>query len=1195
MPKNLLTDAIRHDGEYTQLLEALKKEFKASKPRPVLVNGLCEGAADALLISTLEDLQPSHRGCALLICAEEKDCVRFTATLRRLGLRAAFFVGRDYNFYNITASHEFEHERLDVLYGLRSGALDVVVTTPDAALGYTIPPSRLDDAVLTLNFDDSVDLRDLTRRLVAAGYTRADMVDGKGQFAVRGGIIDVYPPNGSFFDEDEVEHNGALALRIELFGDEIDRMGVFDVETQRIQTTVVRATLPPAREILPDEQAKQALKKAIAAQQRSNRDEIAAVTLQSEATVVENAIAEGAEIPFADKYISLIYPEPSCLLHYFTGRVPVALVGTSAINDRIKAAQWHMDQTVQELLEGGTISAKYAEYTCRSAVLDAFLDHQVTMHIDSMSYGLSGQKLAGMFGFRSKQMVSFGDNYTLLLEDMENYLSNGYRLCMLAENEMAAKNLCGLLVDRGVKATVEDESQAAALPRPGEVIVLWRSYLTGFELVSARIAVLSTNPETRAGHLVSGGKLGRKKKKKDSATKAIMSYADLEVGDLVVHEHYGIGRYTGIETLSSGGVTRDYIGIQYAGSDKLFLPTEKLDKVSKYIGAHADDGLVKLSKFSGDAWKRTKERAKASVKDIAKDLIRLYAERRRRPGFAFPGDDDFQRSFEAAFEYEETDCQLRAAEEVKEDMCANAPMDRLLCGDVGFGKTEIAMRAAYKAVMGGKQVAVLVPTTILALQHYQTFTSRMRAFGVNVDMISRFRTAKEQALTLRRLKRGEVDIIIGTHRLISKDVEFHGLGLLVVDEEQRFGVAQKEKLKQLAGNVDVLTLSATPIPRTLNMAMGGLRDISILDEAPGDRLPVQTYVLEEDELIITEAIKRELRRGGQVFYLHNVVETIDDLAARLAKLVPEARITVAHGKMDKDTLERIWEDMLTGSIDILVCTTIIETGVDVPNANTLIVDGAHRLGLSQLHQLRGRVGRSSRRAYAYFTYPKFRSLSEISQKRLEAIRDYAEFGAGFKIALRDMEIRGAGNLLGAEQHGHLDAVGYDLYIKLLNRAVLEERGETVAEEVECTITVSVDAYIPDSYVRFSSQRMEMYKKIALIATEQDRDDILDEFLDRYGNIPRATENLLNIALVRAGGIRCGIKSIRQEQLSVQIYPTKIDFDAWSGVSAAFPGRLRMALTGEPHLTLKLKREDEMLPLIHKIFAKYTEIVQQNDT
>ncbi|MBQ7339031.1 MAG: transcription-repair coupling factor [Clostridia bacterium] len=1189
-PFHVLPATIRADGEYTQLLETVQREYRAAKPRPILVNGLCEGAQDAMLVTLMRDTMEQRSACALLLCAEERDCVRLRAMFRRFGLRAAFFVGRDYNFHNITASHDYEHERLEVLFGLQQGTLDVVLTTPDAALGYTIPMERLDSAVLHLDFSSRVEPSSLASRLVAAGYTRVDMVDGKGQFALRGGIIDIYPTGGFYVDGDGEAREGASPVRIELFDDEIDRMGLFDVETQRIHTAVLQVTIPPAKEILPDAAALQSLKKALAAQMKTKPDDSAVALLRGEAATLEIAIAGSGDLPYADKYVSLIYPEKSCLLHYFPDRTSVMIVGTAAMRERLKGALWHADQTVKDLLEGGSIAPKYAEYTHRSAVLDAFLEQNVTLHVDSMSYGLSGQKLAGMFGFRSKQMVSFGDNYALLFEDMDSYLERGYRVYLLAENETAAKNLCGLLCDRGVRARLEGDGTG----RAGEVLVLWREYLQGYELVSARIAVLSTNPETRAGNVVGSGKLKSKKRKKDTATKAILSYAELEVGDLVVHEDHGIGRYTGIETLTTGGSTRDYIGIQYAGSDKLFIPTEKMDKVSKYIGAHADDGLVKLSRLGGDTWGKAKARAKASVKDIAKDLIRLYAERTRRPGYAFPKDDDFQRSFEAAFDYEETECQLRAADEVKEDMCASAPMDRLLCGDVGFGKTEVAMRAAYKAVMGGKQVAVLVPTTILALQHYQTFTSRMRAFGVNVDMISRFRTPKEQTATLRRLKRGEVDVIIGTHRLISKDIEFHDLGLLIVDEEQRFGVVQKEKLKQLCGNVDVLTLSATPIPRTLNMAMGGLRDISVLDEAPGDRLPVQTYVLEEDDLIILEAIRRELRRGGQVFYLHNVVETIDELAARLARELPEARITVAHGKMDKETLERIWENMLTGAIDILVCTTIIETGVDVPNANTLIVDNAHRLGLSQLHQLRGRVGRSSRRAYAYFTYPKLRAISEISQKRLEAIRDYAEFGAGFKIALRDMEIRGAGNLLGSQQHGHLDAVGYDLYIKLLNRAVLQERGtpETVAPE--CTVSIVMDAYIPDHYVPFTSQRMEMYKKIALITDEQDRDDILDEFLDRYGDIPRATKNLLGIALLRADAIRCGIRQLRQEAAEIQIYPVKIDFEIWSALSAALPGRLRMALTGEPHLNVKMKKGEDILDFLHKMFGKYTEIAQQSD-
>ena len=1191
--KHLLTDTIRADKEYGQLFDTLAKQFKpGNNPLPILVNGLCEGGADALLVSLLEDLPKGKP--ALIVCAEEKDCVRLRDVLTRFGQRAAFFVGRDFTFYNITASHEFEHERLDVLFGLLENGLDVVLTTPDAALGYTLPPERLCHSVLRIDRESPVVLESLIDTLVEAGYARVDMVDGKGQFAVRGGIVDIYPPNGHFTDDDGCAIDGSMALRIELFGDEVDRMGLFDIESQRIHTGVTAVALPPAREILLNDDIRDRLKQAVSALFKKQHDEAVEAELIKEAARIEESRQTGGDIPFADKYISLIYPEKSCLLDYFNGRSSVFLVGTNNIYERLRAAEWHRNQTVEELISGGTIAPKYTEYAKPNAAFELFLEKNVTIHVDSMSYGLSGKRLAGMFGFRSKHMITYGDNFSLLEEDLNSYLGRNYCVMVLAENEMSAKNLCGLLCDHGIAAELLELTDSTVELKQGRAYVLWQSYLCGFELVSARIAVLSTNPDTRRGRLATSGKI-KGRKKKSSASQAILSYADLEIGDYVVHESYGIGRYMGIETMTVSGVTRDYIGIQYAGSDKLFLPTEQLDKVSKYIGTHADDGLVKLSKFGGDTWNRAKARARASVKDIAKDLIKLYAERERRPGFAFPADDEFQRSFEAAFEYEETEGQLRATDDVKHDMMSTVPMDRLLCGDVGFGKTEVALRAAYKAVLGGKQVAVLVPTTILALQHFQTFTSRMRAFGVNVDMISRFRTHKEQELTLRRLRRGEVDVLIGTHRLIGKDVGFRDLGLLIVDEEQRFGVAQKEKLKQMAGNVDVLTLSATPIPRTLNMAMGGLRDISVLDEAPGDRLPVQTYVLEDDDLIVFEAIRRELRRGGQVFYLHNIVDTIDEIAARIAREIPEARITVAHGKMDKDDLERIWEQMLEGEIDILVCTTIIETGVDVANANTLIVDNAHRLGLSQLHQLRGRVGRSSRRAYAYFTYPKFRSLPEIAQKRLEAIRDYAEFGAGFKIALRDMEIRGAGNLLGTEQHGHMDAVGYDLFIKLLNEAVLTEKGTPVKPEAECTITLDYDAYIPDAYVHYPTQRMEMYKKIAMIENVQDRDDILDEMLDRYGDIPKATENLLYVALIRAMGKQCGIKQIRQSASDIQIYPEQIDFDAWTDVSDAFPGRLRMAMNGEPHLNFKMKSGENVLPLLHKTFEKYIEIHHANAT
>ncbi len=1181
---SLFTDTIRSDLEYKQFLRALENDFRLN-PLPILASGLCDGAADAFLVSLLTDSKDFRGGTALLICPEEKDCVRVLGMLERHGIRAAFYMARDLTFYHITASHEYEHERLRVLAGMLAGDYDIVLTTPDAALGYTVPPQKLRERMIEIDDTATLDPKAFADRLVRAGYARVDLVDSPGQFALRGGIVDVYPPHGSFCDLDGDVKTGAHALRIELFGDEIDRMGLFDPDTQRMTCSVSVASFPPARELLPDADILEQLKKVISAQFRAAKDERVAEELIKEGAAVDRAKNGDFEISFLDKYITLVYPERASLLDYFEGRRLVIQRGTNAIAERLQASSWHLNQTVVELLEGGTIASKYTDYTKPESALALFCSQNVTLHLDSIAYRVTEQRLAGLFGFRTRQTVSYCENEELFLEDLNGYVTGGWRALVLTENEVEAGRVEKLLQARGF--LLNQAVDRIADTERGTVTVGYGELIAGFELIAPKLAILSTLPDARVGALSLSGKTALRKKKKKN-TQNILSYAELETGDYVVHETYGIGQYTGIETLTCDGITRDYIGIRYAGSDKLFLPVEKLDKVSKYIGAHADDGLVKLSKMGSEGWKKSKSRAKAAVKDMAKELIRLYAERMRRPGHAFPDDDSYQKAFEDAFEYDETDSQLEAVAEIKRDMVHAIPMDRLLCGDVGYGKTEVALRAAYKAVLGGKQVAILVPTTLLALQHYQTIVSRMRAFAVNVDMLSRFRNTKQQSATLRKLARGEVDIIVGTHRLLSKDVSFHDLGLVIVDEEQRFGVAQKEKLKQISDGVDVLSLSATPIPRTLNMAMSGIRDISILDDAPQDRLPIQTYVLEENDLIIEEAIRRELRRGGQVFYLHNTVETINSVAAKLSASIPEARITVAHGKMEKEELERIWEQMLSGEIDILVCTTIIETGVDISNANTLIVSNAHKLGLSQLHQIRGRIGRSSRRAYAYFTFPPYRSISEIAQKRLEAIREYAEFGAGFKIALRDMEIRGAGNILGAEQHGHLDAIGYDLYIKLLNQAVLEEKGEAQEPEVECTVSLNFDAFLPDRYVPFPAQRMSLYKKIALIASEEDLQDVTDELVDRFGEPPAPTRNLLRIALIHSLAVKCRITSIRQDGGEIHIYPKSFDVDIWSELSALF-GRLRVLMSGEVHVCLRLQKGDNALELIYKLFEKYMEI------
>jgi transcription-repair coupling factor (superfamily II helicase) len=715
---------------------------------------------------------------------------------------------------------------------------------------------------------------------------------------------------------------------------------------------------------------------------------------------------------------------------------------------------------------------------------------------------------------------------------------------------------------------------------------------TGFDLLMPKIAVLSMHKDLGRA-VLANRRRQRILKRAGGAGQRLLSHADLSVGDYVVHANYGIGLFEGISTVTVGGITRDYITIRYAGTDKLFVPCDRLEMIGKYIGAKDKDGKVKLSTMGGTDWSRTKSKAKSAAKDIAKDLVALYARRQKTPGFAFPPDSEMEDEFAAAFEYEPTPCQARAIEEIKADMQKPIPMNRLLCGDVGFGKTEVAMRAAFKAILGGKQVAILVPTTILALQHYQTALSRMRGYPVRTEMLSRFCTPKQQEAILRRVARGETDILIGTHKLLSKKIVFKDLGLLIVDEEQRFGVSQKEKLRQMAVGVDTLTLTATPIPRTLNMAMNGISDMSILDEAPIDRRPVQTYVLEHDDVVIADAIRRELIRGGQVLYLYNRVDNIDLVAGRLMKEFPEAKITYAHGQMEKEELEDIWQMLIRGEIDVLVCTTIIETGIDLPSANTLIIENADRMGLAQLHQIRGRVGRGCRQAYAYFTYRPGKVLSEVAEKRLSTIRAYAEFGAGFQIALRDLEIRGAGNLLGAEQHGYIDGVGYELYVRLLSEAVLEEQGQTPPPPFEATVDFPQNAHISESYIASPSARMEMYKKISLIATEEDRMDILDEFSDRFGDPPKEVLALTKLSLLRALSEQNRIRRTEQKDERLFFYPEMPDLAAWSVVFEKIPG-LILRSAPSPCITYRLGKGERGEDTALRILLCYRE-AKNNET
>ncbi len=705
------------------------------------------------------------------------------------------------------------------------------------------------------------------------------------------------------------------------------------------------------------------------------------------------------------------------------------------------------------------------------------------------------------------------------------------------------------------------------LPAPEQILLTDGSLPFGMEYPLARLAILSE------GQLMARSAPRRKASKKAAATnrQKLNSFTDLSPGDLVVHENYGIGRFVAMEQIKVDGAVKDYVKIAYQGSDTLFVPATQLDLVSKYIGGGGEESRVKLNKIGSDAWQKTKTRARKAAKDMAGELIQLYAARKRQAGFAFSADTPWQQEFEDNFPYPETDDQLRCIAEILRDTVPAVPMDRLLCGDVGFGKTEVALRAVMKAVMDGKQAAILVPTTVLAQQHYQTAVARFQGFPVNIDVLSRFRTAKMQQQTLQKLRAGAVDLIIGTHKLLQKSVQFKDLGLLIIDEEQRFGVSHKERLKEMSKGVDVLTLSATPIPRTLNMALSGLRDMSTIEESPADRYPVQTFVMEHSDAVIDDAIRREVERGGQVFYLHNRTETIDQCAAALKRRIPGLSVAVAHGQMGEDALSDVMQAMTEGEIQVLVCTTIIETGLDIPNANTLIIENADRFGLSQLHQLRGRVGRSSRHAYAYFTYRPDKNLSEVAQKRLSAIRDFAEFGSGFKIAMRDLEIRGAGNLLGAEQSGHMSSVGYDMYLKLLDEAVLEERGEA-PKAPDCTADLNVTANVDQGYVRRGEERMDLYRRMAAIRSQADADDLLDEIVDRYGEPPKGVLNLIDIALLRARARDAGIKDIRQKSGDVLFTLTRLDLEAVGALCADPDYKQRVAFLAsakEPTLRLKL--------------------------
>ncbi len=1157
-----LLSALNDIPEYRSLLAAID-------------NGACPAA-----FSGLSAVHRAHFAAGIrqelnrpvvVVCADEGEAERMARDLAALsGEEVRTLSAREFTFHNAAVvSRQYEHRRLSTLRALAAGECPLLVCTVESILQRTIPKTLLTQAAQVVRMGERYDLGELAGTLAAAGYTRCEQVEGVGQFALRGGILDFFSPAHP------------KPVRVEFFGDEIDAMGLFDPDTQRRIENLGAAEILPAAEVLPQFTPGgyggllDGLDRLISQAKRRKGSETLVQTLEED----RERLSASTAFPAMDRYIALIYPVMATAADYFPEDAVVVLSESPRVAERGKSYLWQLGEDAKALMERGELAGELADFARTFEELTEVLADWPVCYLDAFTSSRYPQRPRTLLNLLTKQLPSYGASLETAVSDLAHYVSDGFRTVVLVSSEQRALNLQALL--REQKMTTAVDFQLHELPGYGKAVIAVGGLTAGMEYPVGRFAVLTEGQSL----------LGKKRRSKPVTNRQKLgSYADLSPGDLVVHEHHGVGRFLEMTKMTVDGVQKDYVKIAYAGADVLYVPATQLDLVSKYIGSGEDaQETRKLSRLGGTDWEKAKTRAKKAVKDLAKGLIQLYAERQRQPGFAFSPDSPWMKEFEDEFEYAETDDQLRCIAEIKQDMEQARPMDRLLCGDVGYGKTEVAFRAIMKCVLDGKQAAILVPTTVLARQHYLTAKQRFAKYPVEIDVVSRFRTQTQMKDTLRRLEQGGIDLLIGTHRLFQKDVKFKDLGLLVIDEEQRFGVQHKEKLKELSKQVDVLTLSATPIPRTLNMALSGIRDMSTLEEPPMDRQPVQTYVLEHDWGVLSDAMRRELERGGQVYYLHNRVETITRTAARIKEMLGEdVAVAVAHGKMSQEELNDVMTRMSDGEVDVLVCTTIIETGIDIANANTLIIEDADHMGLAQLHQIRGRVGRSTRRAYAYLTYRRGKVLTEVASKRLGAIREFAEFGSGFKIAMRDLEIRGAGNVLGPEQSGFLLSVGYDMYLKLLEEAVLEERGEKPERPTECAADLSVAASIPDRYVPSPEQRMDLYRRIAAIRSEADADDVMDELIDRYGDPPRTVNNLISVALLRADAARNGISQIDQKGANLNFYLDQFDLQRVSALCGLekYRSRLLFSAGERPYLALRLKKGEDALKFGRRLVEDY---------
>ena len=1152
--------------EYDNLVKALK-----SGKGPLQVTGTLDSQKVHLMYELGE---ASAFAWKLVVTYDDIRAKEIYDDFRSFTSQVWLYPAKDLLFYSADIhGNLMTRQRIAVLRHLMEDREGVVVTTMDGLMDHLMPIKYLREQSITVESGQIIDLDAWKERLIAMGYERMAQVDGMGQFSIRGGIVDIFPLTEE------------VPVRIELWDDEVDSIRTFDLESQRSVEQLESITIYPAAEVVLSGDQLAAGIGRLEKEERTYGKALREQHKPEEAhrihTIIEelrNGLDEGWRIGGLDAYIRYFCPDTVSFLEYFPqGESVIYLDEPARLKEKGETVELEFRESMVHRLEKGYLLPGQTELLYPAAEVLARMQKPFAVMLTGLDQKLPGMKVNQKFSIDVKNVNSYQNSFEILIKDLTRWKKEGYRVILLSASRTRASRLASDLREYDLRAycpdvweaesgnaggdgTVSPDSgntvsvnTAVRKVQPGEILVTYGNLHRGFEYPLLKFVFITE------GDMFGVEKKRKRRKKTNYQGKAIQSFTELSVGDYVVHEEHGLGIYKGIEKVERDRVIKDYIKIEYGDGGNLYLPATRLESIQKYAGAEAK--RPKLNKLGGAEWNKTKTKVRGAVQEIAKDLVKLYAARQEKAGFQYGTDTVWQREFEELFPYDETDDQMDAIDAVKKDMESRRIMDRLICGDVGYGKTEVALRAAFKAVQDSKQVVYLVPTTILAQQHYNTFVQRMKDFPVQVDMLSRFCTPARQKRTLEDLRKGMVDIVIGTHRVLSKDIQFKDLGLLIIDEEQRFGVAHKEKIKHLKENVDVLTLTATPIPRTLHMSLAGIRDMSVLEEPPVDRMPIQTYVMEYNEEMVREAINRELARNGQVYYVYNRVTDIDEVAGRVQALVPDAVVTFAHGQMREHELERIMADFINGEIDVLVSTTIIETGLDIPNANTMIIHDADRMGLSQLYQLRGRVGRSNRTSYAFLMYKRDKLLREEAEKRLQAIREFTELGSGIKIAMRDLEIRGAGNVLGAEQHGHMEAVGYDLYCKMLNQAVLALKGETLEEDsYETVVECDIDAYIPVSYIKNEYQKLDIYKRISAIETEEEYMDMQDELMDRFGDIPHSVENLLKIAAIRALAHRAYVTEVvinRQEVRLTMYQKARLRVEKIPDLVRSYKGDLKL--------------------------------------